>query len=202
MSVSPEVAQKILEADLINIGKKVAAGKSLTTAERAVIHATQEGTGKREIKPFATTIVELSEQLGVTRRSVTNWIKLEGAPKPAANGEHNVVAWKEFVKARGLKQSEDGPDRNALQSSKILREVELLDMELAEKRGELVNKRIFIEDLTRVFAAMKVELESIELISPQLAGLPTHEIAKRLREFKNEVLQQLADCKWIKHLKP
>lgn len=61
--VNENIGQKILSKDLENIVKKVASGKTLTSAERSLVEKAY-GTS-RDVK-FAKTIVELSEILGVS----------------------------------------------------------------------------------------------------------------------------------------
>ncbi|MFO7724286.1 MAG: hypothetical protein R6V45_01950 [Oceanipulchritudo sp.] len=60
------------------------AGKTLTTAERALIGARASGSSKSSA--YAKTIVELADILGVTRRTITLWKKMEGAPKCQGTG--------------------------------------------------------------------------------------------------------------------
>lgn len=60
------IGQKILSKDLENIVKKVASGKTLTSAERSLVEKAYGTSG--DVK-FAKTIVELSEILGVSRQN-------------------------------------------------------------------------------------------------------------------------------------
>jgi hypothetical protein len=98
--LSPDIAGKILDADFQNIVKKVAAGKPLTVAERARIES--RAAGSAETLAYAKTLVELAAVLGVSRRTLTNWQKMEGAPKALSNGLWPVADWREFVRLRGL----------------------------------------------------------------------------------------------------
>lgn len=72
------IKNRILEANLQNIAKKVAAGKTLTSSERALIEVQN---GESEIsKIYAESVVELAEILGVSRRTIGNWRKIKGSP--------------------------------------------------------------------------------------------------------------------------
>ena len=85
------IANRILDKDLENIVKKVAQGKTLTSTERARI----ENAYKKDEIPtqptYALNYVELADILGVSRRTIGNWRKLQDAPKPLSNGKHNVA---------------------------------------------------------------------------------------------------------------
>ena len=86
--MNESIGQKILSKDLENIVKKVASGKTLTSAERALVEKAYGASG--DVK-FAKTIVELSEILGVNRKTIDRWRKLKGSPKPCSDGRHNVA---------------------------------------------------------------------------------------------------------------
>ena len=94
----PDVAEKILDADFQNVVRKVAAGKPLTVAERSRIEA--RAAGSVETLAYAKTLVELAAVLGVTRRTLNAWQKMEGSPKPISNGLWPVADWREFVRVR------------------------------------------------------------------------------------------------------
>jgi hypothetical protein len=98
--ISTEAAEKILQADLQNLIHKVAAGKPLTVAERARIES--RAADSVETMAYTKTLVELAAVLGVSRRTLTNWQKMEGAPKALSNGLWPVADWREFVRIRGL----------------------------------------------------------------------------------------------------
>ncbi len=49
---------------------------------------------------FAANKVELARKLGIARRTLYNFEKLSGAPKPRSDGRHDVNAWKRFVSSR------------------------------------------------------------------------------------------------------
>ena len=95
--ITQEAAEKILEADFTNIVRKVRDGKTLTSTERARVQARAAGSSATLTE--AKTIVELASALGVTRRTLSNWRKMKGAPEPNPNGSHNVSAWRDFVQA-------------------------------------------------------------------------------------------------------
>ena len=86
--ISAELAGKILDADFQNIVKKVAAGRPLTVAERARIEA--RAAGSTDSTAYAKNLVELASLLGVTRRTLNSWQKLDGAPNLGRVDDHRL----------------------------------------------------------------------------------------------------------------
>lgn len=105
--VNENIGQKILSKDLENIVKNVASGKTLTSAERALVEKAYGTSG--DVK-FAKTIVELSEILGVSRKTIDRWRKLKGFPKPCSDGRYNVAKWRDFVRNHDLKEPNSPED--------------------------------------------------------------------------------------------
>lgn len=160
--LSPDKAHRILDADFQNIVRKVAAGKTLTSAERARIEA--RAAGSTQSVAFANTVTELAAILGVTRRTINHWRKLEGAPPTQPNGTHDVSAWREFIRARGLKgASEPTGDTETLKARRLLVDIEERELRLAIKRGQYLHKDDVRQAVTtavsRLFAILHKRLE-------------------------------------------
>ncbi|MBC2595853.1 hypothetical protein H5P28_16435 [Ruficoccus amylovorans] len=68
MSINSEAAENVLQKDLENVIKKVAGGKTLTSAERARVEAL--AAGSQDSTTYAKNLVQLAEILGVTRRTL------------------------------------------------------------------------------------------------------------------------------------
>jgi hypothetical protein len=158
-----QAAQKVLNKDFENLIRKVGSGKTLTTAERALIEARASGSSKTTA--YAKTIVELAEILAVTRRTINIWKKMDGAPKPLPNGQHDVTAWREFVRLNGLKGGKElaGANQEALKARRLLVDIEERELRLAIRRGDYLHKeevrRNIIEGMARLFAILHKRLE-------------------------------------------
>jgi len=156
-------ARKVLDKDFENIIRKVGAGKTLTSAERARIEA--RAAGSDDTTAYAKTIVELAEILGITRRTLSSWRKMEGAPKPLPNGDHDVSAWREFVRLRGLKGGREpaGANTEGLKARRLLVDIEERELRLAIKRGDYIHRetirKAVLEGLARLFAILHKRLE-------------------------------------------
>jgi hypothetical protein len=191
-SLDPEVAEKILDADFQNIVKKVAAGKPLTVAERTRIES--RAAGSVETLAYAKTLVELAAVLGVTRRTLSTWQKMDGAPKPLSNGLWPVADWREFVRMRGLKAGK-APVGNeeALKARKLLAEVEERELRIAVKKGEYVPltkvREEWIGLVAQATSVLRAKFESE--LPPVLSGLDATGIQAECRKAIDEVLRVL-----------
>jgi hypothetical protein len=190
--LSPDVAGKILDADFQNVVRKVAAGKPLTVAERARIEA--RAAGSSETLAYANTLVDLAAALGVSRRTLTNWQKMEGAPKALSNGLWPVADWREFVRIRGLSAGRvPVGHEEALKARKLLAEVEERELRIAVKKGEYVALTKVREEWTGLVAQatsiLRAKFESE--LPPVLSGLDATGIQKECRRAIDEVLTVL-----------
>ena len=185
--ISSEAAEKVLQEDLKNLIRKVAAGKPLTVAERSRIESL--AAGSNDSVTYAKTLVELSTLLGVTRRTLTTWQKLEGAPKPLSNGLWPVADWREFVRIRGLKGSKvpEGTEE-ALKARKLLAEVEERELRLGIKRGDFVAvdevRQAWTELVAQATAMLRKKFE--QELPPILSGLDATGIQAECRKAIDE----------------
>jgi len=190
--LSADIAGKILDADFQNIVKKVAAGKPLTVAERGRIES--RAAGSVETLAYAKTLVELASVLGVTRRTLSTWQKMDGAPKALSNGLWPVADWREFVRLNGLKAGK-APVGNeeALKARKLLAEVEERELRIAVKKGEYVAltkvREEWIGQVAQATSILRAKFESE--LPPVLSGLDATGIQKECRRAIDEVLQVL-----------
>ena len=193
--LSPDIAGKILDADFQNVVKKVAAGKPLTVAERARIES--RAAGSVETLAYAKTLVELASVLGVTRRTLSTWQKMDGAPKALSNGLWPVADWREFVRLNGLKAGK-APVGNeeALKARKLLAEVEERELRIAVKKGEYVAltkvREEWIGLVAQATSILRAKFENE--LPPVLSGLDATGIQKECRRAIDEVLQVLHEC--------
>ena len=191
-TLAPEVAEKILDADFQNVVRKVAAGKPLTVAERSRIEA--RAAGSQETLAYAKTLVELAAVLGVTRRTLTGWQKMEGSPKALSNGMWPVADWREFVRVRGLKASKTPVgNEEALKARKLLAEVEEREWRIAVKKGEYVPlhqvRTEWIGLVAQATSILRAKFENE--LPPILSGLDATGIQRECRQAIDEVLRSL-----------
>lgn len=188
-ALDPEVAGKILDADFQNIVKKVAAGKPLTVAERTRIES--RAAGSVETMAYAKTLVELAAVLGVSRRTLSTWQKLDGAPKALSNGMWPVADWREFVRMRGLNAGRvPVGNEEALKARKLLAEVEERELRIAVKKGEYVPltkvREEWIGLVAQATSILRAKFENE--LPPVLSGLDATGIQRECRRAIDEVL--------------
>jgi hypothetical protein len=190
--LSPDIAGKILDADFQNIVKKVAAGKPLTVAERARIES--RAAGSAETMSYTKTLVELAAVLGVSRRALSSWQKMEGAPKALSNGLWPVADWREFVRIRGLNAGRVSiGNEEALKARKLLAEVEERELRIAVKKGEYVAltkvREEWIGLVAQATSILRAKFENE--LPPVLSGLDATGIQRECRRAIDEVLRCL-----------
>jgi hypothetical protein len=190
--LSADIAGRILDADFQNIVKKVAAGKPLTVAERARIES--RAAGSVETMAYTKTLVELAAVLGVSRRTLSTWQKLEGAPKALSNGMWPVADWREFVRLRGLNAGRvPVGNEEALKARKLLAEVEERELRIAVKKGEYVPltkvREEWIGLVAQASSILRAKFENE--LPPVLSGLDATGIQRECRRAIDEVLRCL-----------
>ena len=190
----PDVARKLLHKDLANLVKRVHEGKKLTRAERTMLQnlagATDQGGAGGPT--HARNYVELAEILGVSRQALGQWRRRSDAPQPAANGLHEVEAWREFMRRHQLKGSESPvtDEEASLKARKLLAEVEERELRLAVRRQLYVPlDQVKQEWTTRVGRAVSLLRNKLESeLPPILSGLDAAGIQEEIRKAIDEVL--------------
>lgn len=190
-AVSPDVAKKLLSRDFANLIARVQKGGKLTRAERAMLQSLATGSGAAP--STASSYVELAAILGITRQSLNTWKKRKDAPKPAANGMHDVAAWREFMRRNDLKGgeiAEPGDIESSLKARKLLAEVEERELRLGIKRGDYVA----VEEVRQTWTELVAQATSMlrkkfeQELPPILSGLDATGIQEEARRAIDEVL--------------
>ena len=192
-AIPPDVARKLLNRDFANLVKRVQAGGKISRTERAMLQSMAADAGV-EGPAFVRNFVELAAALKVTRQTINGWKKLADAPKPESNGLHDVAKWREFMRERGLKGSEEMPDvQQALRARKLLAEVEERELRLAVKRGEFIAVEQVRKEWTALVARARALMEArlTNELPPVLSGRDAHGIREELERFILEFYEVL-----------
>ena len=188
--MNESIGQKILSKDLENIVKKVASGKTLTSAERALVEKAYGTSG--DVK-FAKTIVELSEILGVNRKTIDRWRKLKGSPKPCSDGRHKVSKWRDFVRKHDLKEP-DSPEDDELKTRKLLAEVKQAEIKLKVMEGTYVPiekvREVWMSHIGQVRSIL--ESRFLNELPPLLTTLDAIQIREKMQEVLDETYKAIS----------
>lgn len=91
---------------------------------------------------FAEIYIVLMSLLSIMLRTVQNWRKRTGSPKPAANGLHKVANSLEFMTRHVVKGNAPATDhKTALSTRNLLAEVEERELLLAAEKGDFVSSK-------------------------------------------------------------
>jgi transcriptional regulator with XRE-family HTH domain len=190
----PDVARKLLNKDLANLVKRVQHGGKLSRNERSMLQNLATASGENAGPTHVPNMVELAAVLGVSRQSLNQWKKRKDAPKPAANGLHEVAQWREFMKRHDLKGSTTVVDEEtALRARKLLAEVEERELKVAVRKGQYVSiEEVRMEWTSLVGKATALLRNKFENeLPPILSGLDATAIQEECRKAIDEVLRTL-----------
>lgn len=188
-SLPPDIARRLLNRDLSNLIRRVQGGGKLSRQERAMLQSMASGTEAASAPAIAENFVELATILGVTRQAIHSWKRMKGAPEPAANGLHDVAAWREFMRANGLKGGEPVTDvETSLKARKLLAEVEERELRLAVRRGELIEVDQVRGEWTRQVGRARALMEArlLNELPPVLCGRDAVGIRAEMERFVGE----------------
>ena len=165
----PKIAEKILEADIKNLMRKVAKGKPLTQSERRTLAAATIKADSSKAT-FARNKVELAKILGVDRTTIYLWYKLPDHPTPAANGTHNIEQWVTFIRQQGLKDtaSEGAQD---LKDRRLRIQCQKLEEDLKIMRGEYIPAAEIKSFLNSVFSTVRARILSSKMPEEEIDSL-------------------------------
>ncbi len=149
MRITQDVAEKLRAKQIANVFAKVKAGKSITAAESRLLEEAAEDPKEIPLRTFT----ELSIALRISRRQLTEWNKLPGAPKTKLLSE-----WQAFIKENGLGFSDNkaSHDREYWLTEKAQREVQKLDIQLARESGSVIDTVLAKDIINRQLNAQKV----------------------------------------------
>jgi len=185
----PDIARRLLNRDLSNLIRRVQGGGKLSRQERSMLQSMAAGGEGASTPVTAANFVELASILGVTRQAVHAWKRMEGAPQAAANGLHDVAAWREFMRAKGLKGGEPVTDvETSLKARKLLAEVEERELRLAVRRGELIEVENVRSEWTRQVGRARALMEArlLNELPPVLCGKDAVGIRAEMERFVEE----------------
>ena len=131
-------AATLLKGDLRNLAKKVQQGKTLSASERNLLQSALAGETPAADE-YAKNAVQLAAILGVDRKTVQRWRKIDGNPGVRPDGRYHVPSWRAWKLARQGDGSEgEELSQSILRARQILLQNQKLEFQLAVLRREYV----------------------------------------------------------------
>src|SRR5438093_2996521 len=88
VSLTTEQAAILLKGDLRNLAKKVQQGKTLSASERNLLQSALAGENP-SADEYARNAVQLGTILGVDRKTVQRWRRIDGNPGVRPDGRYH-----------------------------------------------------------------------------------------------------------------
>jgi hypothetical protein len=213
--LKPEDAEKVLVKNLANVIRKANTGKPLTAAERALIEqAAAGGTLQDTGSAFAKTYDELAQRFAVTRKTLQNASNRfpDDAPKPRADGRHDVAAWSQFLVKHNIARTAENI-ASAPSDDELTRPVSVTDWKAEElklkcTKLQLENAKVAgaLVDAAEIESGVSVLVQAfrqaLNNLPPRLAGkiigiTDYHEAEEIILEEINVVLRTLQRCDFL-----
>ena len=195
LALSKEQAETIMRANARNLVQKVHAGKTLSASERRILEAIIDGGQTAD--NFAKNQVDLAQALGVSRKTVQRWLRLEGNPGTRPDGRYDVTAWRVF---KAQRHGDDPGDTDpASQTQLRARQILLQNQKLEHQIRVLTGAYVKADDVEQWGAELGGAIRRIVLqlhtLAPALVGLTVPDCEKRLKEVEDEILGQMNGLK-------
>jgi transcriptional regulator with XRE-family HTH domain len=199
--IKPGDAAILLKGDLANIAKKVKGGKTLSKAERDLLHASVSG-GLPSQQEYCDTQDDLARLIGVTRKTIQRWRKIEGSPEPRADGRWHVPSWRQFKISRqgDDEDEEENPIASVARAKQILLQNERLEMRILAEKKELLPKVVEQQIFSKLIIAAKTRCFTSVTRFVTLARMAenSNKAAEEIRKEMILIWQELEKGEWRK----
>lgn len=194
--IKPTDAEILSRANLSNIGKKLKAGKTLSTSERKALNEFESEQSGGWVKDLSA----LAKELGLTRQAVYDArARFPDAPKKHEDGKReNLVAWQQFCGDNLIGKDTATKNLAELKAQLMQREITLRDMKIAREAGETIAKEI-VDDMFATLAQkldlllrLKLEVELGQRVIGKNAAEANVEGALILDEIREVINSNIA----------
>ena len=136
---------------------------------------------------WAKSMGELAARFSVSRVTIQRWLR-RGAPAANASGFYPVEPWTEWVEQHGKDVgSEEELDKSRLTARQLSLKNQKLEIELQQKRGELIHRDDVRVKLYQTFdTCRRLQLKIGSLLAGRLSGMSPAQI-------KAEIDQAISD---------
>ena len=201
VAIKPGDAAILLKGDLANIAKKVKGGKTLSKGERDLLQASVSG-GIPSTAEYCDTQDELGRLIGVTRKTIQRWRKLDGSPEPRADGRWHIPSWRQFKISRqgDDEDEEENPIQSVARARQILLQNERLEMKILEEKKELIPKVVAQQIFSKLILSAKTRCFTSVTRFVTLARMAenSNKAAEEIRKEMILIWQELEKGEWLK----
>lgn len=193
VTLSPAHAELLLRRNLANLANKVKDGKTLSAKELALLESAMAGDATPTTVEFVDTQDELAKILGVSRKTIGRWRKIEGNPGSQPDGRLHVPSWRAFKATRpsGELDDIDAPTASHAKAQQILLQNEKLKVQIA------ILKKLYMPcaEVERIGGELGASIRkiaaTIHLTAPSVVGVSVAEAENILKRLEDEILDQL-----------
>jgi hypothetical protein len=146
---------------------------------------------KKSEEGRAVTITALAEELGVARKTIYAWMKLQGCPGKNKDEKFEIKSWQEWILKNGLGERQ----RNAVLSKDDLIHQQAKNWALRNKALE--ESMLDLEEteslwLSKITAARSAMESMPTNLAPQLSGLEPDEIQAKLQAAIDSIIEAMS----------
>jgi hypothetical protein len=199
--LQPAEARAVLQKHLTNIVRKAAAGKTLSQREQQEIGRFAEIESDAAAANPHAEWVSSYEQLGLIvglHRASFPRIRRDkpDAPKPRANGDHSVSAWRAFLTAHPeiqCRSEASAPAKSELELEKLRQQCRRIKSENDRSDNLYLWKADVDGWLVETIEAIKAKLRAklLNELPPKLEGLRAAEMAAKLEPLIAQICDLL-----------
>lgn len=202
MSVSPQQAKMLLDANTVNLANKVTAGKILSAGEVTMLQSVAAGAAPTEVvtERYVPGQQELAKALGLKdRKTIQRWLKLPGNPGRKDDGRYDVIAWREFARSKGHEFGESS-DLASARAQQLLLQNEKLRDAILRNRKELIPKVLAQQVFSKLLLSAKAQCFTGITRFVMLARMSpdTATASEEVRKEMANIWKTLEDSKWLR----
>jgi predicted DNA-binding protein YlxM (UPF0122 family) len=197
-NLTKDNADKVKQANIRNLIKKVQAGGILTDRQMEAIDEYTEDVSLSSKGTFAKNQSELADVLGVNRKTIQRWKKDPTFPKTRPDGRYHIreiVDWKE---AHGASAG-DLHSKESVQVKSLILQNEKLEIQVGILKGEYTPNVDIDQQVSEMVHQAKRELLSLpSSLAPQVVGQSIAEAEKIMKSSIVDALKSLHEHEWNK----
>lgn len=179
-----KLVEQVSKAQVANILAALKAGKRISRAEQAMVAAYEAGTTPD------LTLDQVAKRYGISRPGALKWKRAMEQQGLRFNSFEVIDEWR----AKKAAETDGTEDHSSAKLRKTLLEVERLELQVAQIRGDYISRSEVREQGISIGAALSAEIGSMMTDMPgALAGLDEIGVRERLQARLDLMLERTND---------